>query len=75
MKVADDLSQAASAMVSSPERFLSMESISSDEVKKRKQQAAAKSIERVIQRAVREPAGSYTESDFRKKFWLNFRLS
>jgi len=51
MKVAGDLSNATGEMITSPERFLALGSISGEELKKRKQQAAAKALERTIEQA------------------------
>jgi hypothetical protein len=51
MKVAGDLSNATGEMITSPERFLALGSISGEELKKRKQQAATKALERTIEQA------------------------
>lgn len=51
MKVADDLSNATGEMITSPERFLALGSISGEELEKRKQQAATKGLERAIEKA------------------------
>lgn len=62
MKVADDLSHATGEMITSPERFLALGSISGEELEKRKQQAAQKGIEQAIEQAQREASSSKSDS-------------
>ena len=51
MKIAADTSRSSEALVLSPERFLKLGAISSDELKKRKSKAAEESIRRAIEEA------------------------
>jgi hypothetical protein len=53
LKVAGDLSQASEVMISSPERFLALGSISGEELENRKREAAKKAIEQAIEQAQR----------------------
>ena len=45
LKISDDLSFAAGSMISSPERFMNLESLASDELAARKRKAAARAAE------------------------------
>ena len=63
LKVADDLSYSAGEMVSSPERFLNLGSFSGDELARRKQQAATRSVEHIIEQFPATAGTSATKSD------------
>ena len=58
MKVTDDLSIATGEMITSPERFLALGSISGEELEKRKQQAAQNGFEKAIAEASGKPSSS-----------------
>ena len=62
MKVAGDLSNATGEMITSPERFLALGSISGEELEKKKQQAATKGLERAIEQASAGPSPGRSNS-------------
>lgn len=53
LEISDDLSLATSSMISSPERFMNLESISSDDLESRKRKAATRAAEHLAGRLTR----------------------